>query len=125
MQNLNQENFNAKMKAIIASHRQRSNKADDALIDFTLDLLKSMNLIALPDRANTADEGVTPLPKAKDTTPAVAVEESVQLGFLICLEDGKPLKMLKRHLKNKYGLTPDEYRQKWNLPADYPMVAPA
>ena len=45
-------------------------------------------------------------------------------GFLVCLEDGKKLKMLKRHLKTSYNMTPEEYRQKWNLPRDYPMVAP-
>jgi predicted transcriptional regulator len=57
-------------------------------------------------------------------TPAVPVKKSVTPDFLICLEDGKKLKMLKRYLRSRYGLTPDAYRAKWNLPADYPMVAP-
>lgn len=57
--------------------------------------------------------------------PAVPVERSVLHDHIICLEDGRELKMLKRHLREHYGLTPDEYRQKWGLPADYPMVAPA
>ena len=56
--------------------------------------------------------------------PAVSIKRSVTPEFIICLEDGKKLKMLKRHLKTSYGLTPDEYRQRWGLPADYPMVAP-
>src|SRR5579859_4034595 len=56
--------------------------------------------------------------------PAVAIKRSVTPDFIICLEDGKKLKMLKRHLATAYGLTPDEYRQRWGLPPDYPMVAP-
>jgi predicted transcriptional regulator len=56
--------------------------------------------------------------------PAVPVKRSVTPEFIICLEDGKKLKMLKRHLATAYGLTPEEYRQRWNLPVDYPMVAP-
>lgn len=57
--------------------------------------------------------------------PAVPVEHSIGFDFLICLEDGKELKMLKRHIREHYGLTPDAYRKKWGLPSDYPMVAPA
>jgi predicted transcriptional regulator len=56
--------------------------------------------------------------------PAVPVKKSVTPDFIICLEDGKKLKMLKRYLRARYGLTPDAYRAKWNLPADYPMTAP-
>ena len=56
--------------------------------------------------------------------PAVSVRASVKPDYLICLEDGKKLKMLKRHLMTHYNMTPDEYRARWNLPADYPMVAP-
>ncbi len=57
--------------------------------------------------------------------PAVPVKKSIQRDYLICLEDGKKLKMLKRHLATAYNLTPEQYRQKWGLPGDYPMVAPA
>lgn len=57
--------------------------------------------------------------------PAVPVRGSVKRDYIICLEDGKKLKMLKRHLMTHYGMTPEDYRAKWNLPADYPMVAPA
>ncbi|MBR9863496.1 MAG: MucR family transcriptional regulator [Rhodobacteraceae bacterium] len=61
---------------------------------------------------------------ANDTTPAVPVEDSVTPDHIICLEDGKAFKMLKKHLKSKYDLSPEEYRAKWGLPTDYPMVAP-
>ncbi len=56
--------------------------------------------------------------------PAVSIKRSITPDYIVCLEDGKKLKMLKRHLKTSYGLTPDEYRDRWGLPADYPMVAP-
>ena len=56
--------------------------------------------------------------------PAVAIRNSVKKDHIVCLEDGKKLKMLKRHLMTAYGMTPDEYRTRWGLPADYPMVAP-
>jgi len=56
--------------------------------------------------------------------PAVPVKRSVMPDHIVCLEDGKKLKMLKRHLRTAYGLSPEEYRAKWGLPADYPMVAP-
>ncbi len=56
--------------------------------------------------------------------PAIPVRRSITADYLVCLEDGKRLKMLKRHLRTSYGLTPDGYRKKWGLPADYPMVAP-
>lgn len=57
--------------------------------------------------------------------PAVPVKKSITDEFLICLEDGKKFKSLKRHLRSKYGLSPEEYREKWGLPYDYPMVAPS
>lgn len=56
--------------------------------------------------------------------PAVPVRASIKPDYVVCLEDGKKLKMLKRHLMTRYGMTPDDYRAKWGLPADYPMVAP-
>ncbi len=57
-------------------------------------------------------------------TPAVPIRKSITPDYIICLEDGKKLKMLKRHLKTAYDMTPDEYRERWGLPPDYPMVAP-
>jgi len=56
--------------------------------------------------------------------PAVSVKKSVHPDYIICLEDGKKLKMLKRHLKTAFNMTPEQYRERWDLPADYPMVAP-
>ena len=56
--------------------------------------------------------------------PAVPIKKSVTPNYIVCLEDGKQLKMLKRYLRNTHGMTPDEYRKRWGLPADYPMVAP-
>jgi predicted transcriptional regulator len=60
----------------------------------------------------------------KAPEPAVSVRASVKPDYIVCLEDGKKLKMLKRHLMTHYQLTPEQYRRRWNLPADYPMVAP-
>lgn len=62
--------------------------------------------------------------KARTAKAAVPVKRSVTPDYLVCLEDGKKLKMLKRHLRTNYNMTPEEYRAKWGLPADYPMVAP-
>jgi predicted transcriptional regulator len=56
--------------------------------------------------------------------PAISIKRSINPDYIVCLEDGKKLKMLKRHLRAAYNMTPDEYRKKWNLPTDYPMVAP-
>ena len=67
----------------------------------------------------------TPAPEQPEKPqPAVAIKKSVTPDYIVCLEDGKKLKMLKRHLMTHYSMTPDEYRQKWGLSADYPMVAP-
>jgi predicted transcriptional regulator len=67
--------------------------------------------------------GAAPVPEVKQE-PAVSVRSSIKPDFIVCLEDGKKLKMLKRHLMTHYQMTPEQYRAKWNLPADYPMVAP-
>jgi predicted transcriptional regulator len=66
--------------------------------------------------------GGAPVYEKKD--PAVPIRSSVKPDYIVCLEDGKKLKMLKRHLNTAYGLSPDQYRARWGLPADYPMVAP-
>ena len=68
--------------------------------------------------------GAAAEPEPEPLKPAVTVRKSVTPDFIICLEDGKKFKSLKRHLRTHYYLTPDEYREKWGLPADYPMVAP-
>jgi predicted transcriptional regulator len=69
-------------------------------------------------------EGQVVQPPPEPVKPAVPIRKSVTPEFLICLEDGKKLKMLKRHLRSTYNMTPDEYRVKWGLAPDYPMVAP-
>ncbi|MEO6382745.1 MAG: MucR family transcriptional regulator [Nitrobacter sp.] len=69
----------------------------------------------------SSGRGETP---AEPTKPAVSVKKSMTADYLICLEDGKRFKSLKRHLRAQYNMTPEQYREKWKLPADYPMVAP-
>ena len=71
--------------------------------------------------ALSADEAEEPKEELK---PAVPIKRSITDDYLICLEDGKKLKMLRRHLKTAYSMTPEDYRERWGLPADYPMVAP-
>lgn len=63
-------------------------------------------------------------PEPEKLQPAVPVKRSVFPDYIVCLEDGKQLKMLKRHLQSAYGMTPEQYRERWSLPSDYPMVAP-
>jgi predicted transcriptional regulator len=69
--------------------------------------------------------GVAPVVPAEAPKPAIPVKRSITADFLICLEDGKKFKSLKRHLRTQYNLSPEQYREKWGLPSDYPMVAPS
>jgi predicted transcriptional regulator len=71
-----------------------------------------------------ANIGTAPAAPVARPQPAVSVKKSIQPDFLVCLEDGKKLKMLKRHLMTAYNMTPDAYRERWGLGSDYPMVAP-
>jgi len=71
-----------------------------------------------------ANIGAAPAPPPARPQPAVTIKKSIQPDYLVCLEDGKKLKMLKRHLKTAYNMTPEGYRERWGLAADYPMVAP-
>ncbi len=92
----------------------------------------SNNTVALPDLPNliarlykTLSDVGTETPQAPERPqPAVPIKRSVTPEYIVCLEDGKELKMLKRHLKTAYDMTPEEYRERWSLPRDYPMVAP-
>jgi len=77
-------------------------------------VFKSVQSLANPDETET-----------ERPVPAIAVEESVTDAFIYSLEDGQPYKSLKRHLRSKYNMTPEDYRARWALPPDYPMVAPA
>ena len=86
---------------------------------------------AVPDLIRAVHQTLTTLgagepPRAAERAkPAVPVSKSLQHDYIVCLEDGKRLKMLKRYLRSHYDMSPEDYRRKWNLPADYPMVAPA
>ncbi len=88
----------------------------------------SVHAAELPAFIRTVYEALhqagTPAPQAEPLIPAVPIKKSVFPGYIVCLEDGKKLKMLKRHLQTAYDMTPDEYRAKWGLPDSYPMVAP-
>ena len=89
----------------------------------------SLPLAKIPDVINSVFGTLQTLDNGHQATgdrpkPAVPIRKSVTPDFIVCLEDGKKLKMLKRHLRTAYGLTPDEYRKKWGLPPYYPMVAP-
>ena len=79
----------------------------------------------LPQLIRTVHEALkSPDQAAAKPEPAVSIKQSVKPEYIVCLDDGKKLKMLKRHLRSAYNMSPDEYRQKWGLPSDYPMVAP-
>jgi predicted transcriptional regulator len=86
---------------------------------------------AVPDIIRTVHQALeglqkgAPAPTEERPKPAVPISRSVQHDFIVCLEDGKKLKMLKRYLRSRYDMSPDDYRRRWGLPADYPMVAPA
>ena len=84
---------------------------------------------ALPDLIRSVHEtlaelGATEPAEPPRPDPAVAISKSITPDYLICLEDGRKLKMLKRYLRSRYDMTPEDYRARWNLPSDYPMVAP-
>ncbi|WP_186390005.1 MULTISPECIES: MucR family transcriptional regulator [unclassified Stappia] len=110
--------------------------ADDNLIDLTAEIVSayvSNNTVASSDLAGLINEvynalqrtsGSTVEPEPEPLRPAVPVKKSVTPDYIICLEDGKKFKSLKRHLRTHYDMSPEEYREKWGLPSDYPMVAP-
>lgn len=105
------------------------------LLEMTSDIVSSFvanNPVpagGLPDLLKTVHETVQDLATGKPANaaraePAVAISKSVTPDHIICLEDGRKLKMLKRYLRTRYDLSPEQYRARWNLPSDYPMVAP-
>ncbi len=114
----------------------RRKSAEDDLLRMTAEVVSayvSNNTLATGQLADVIQavynslrglEGGISEPVAEPLKPAVPIRKSVTPEYLICLEDGKKLKMLKRHLRSTYNLSPDEYRAKWGLPPDYPMVAP-
>lgn len=104
-----------KMTTEVVSAYLRNNQVPASQIS---DVIRSV-FASLANLEGGPDEGAQLAQK-----PAVTVKKSITPEFIICLEDGKRLKMLKRHLRTTYNMTPDEYRTKWSLPPDYPMVAP-
>ena len=112
------------------------NVTDDNLIDLTADIVSayvSNNTVPATDLPQLINEvygalqktsGAVTEPEPEPLKPAVPIKKSVTPDYIICLEDGKQFKSLKRHLRTHYDMTPEEYREKWGLPADYPMVAP-
>jgi len=105
------------------------------LLQFTADIIaahvsnNSVSIGELPAliasvHGSLAGLGAAPQQIQEELTPAVSIRSSIKPDYIVCLEDGKKLKMLKRHLMTSYQLTPEQYRAKWKLPADYPMVAP-
>ncbi|APR51424.1 transcriptional regulator [Sphingomonas koreensis] len=112
------------------------NDMQETLVTLTADIVAahvSNNSVAVSDlplliaNVHGALAGLgtkAPEPEAKKQEPAVSIRSSIKPDYIVCLEDGKKLKMLKRHLMTHYQMTPEQYRAKWNLPADYPMVAP-
>ena len=109
--------------------------SDDTLLTLTADIVAahvSTNTVAVNDLPNLiqnvhgalsgiSGQSAGPEPKPE---PKVSIRASIKPDYIVCLEDGKKQKMLKRHLMTNHNMTPDEYRKKWGLPADYPMVAP-
>lgn len=114
---------------------QESNDGNEMLITLTADIVAahvSNNSVAvsdLPVLIGNVHNALAGLSGAQAPVaapePAVPIRNSIKRDYIVCLEDGKKLKMLKRHLMTHYGMTPDDYRAKWGLAADYPMVAPA
>jgi predicted transcriptional regulator len=111
------------------------NQIKETLITLTSDIVAahvSNNDVAVGDLpglitnvyAALANLGETPVVEEAKPQPAVTVRNSVKPDYIVCLEDGKKLKMLKRYLRTNYNMSPDEYRARWGLAADYPMVAP-
>jgi predicted transcriptional regulator len=99
---------------IVASHVSNNEVRTDELPNLIQQVYSSL--------ASAAPGAAKPEPELPQ--PAVAIKKSVMPDYIVCLEDGKKLKMLKRHLKTRYDMTPDEYRERWGLASDYPMVAP-
>lgn len=118
------------------SDSQRSEISQNALMAMTADIVSAYlakNAISahqVPELINTVFSALCSVQDEPEEIqneplkPAVAIRKSVTPDYIVCLEDGKKLKMLKRHLRSTYNMSPDEYRVRWGLPADYPMVAP-
>ncbi|MDP1874606.1 MucR family transcriptional regulator [Phenylobacterium sp.] len=100
---------------IVAAYVSRNAVSADAVPDLIRSVHGALN------RLGEAEAPVV----AERPKPAVAINRSIQEDYIVCLEDGKRLKMLKRYLRSRYDMSPEDYRRRWGLPPDYPMVAPA
>ena len=109
----NREELLGLTSEIVAAHVSNNTVAVSDLTDLIERVYKSL-----------ASVGAEQEPRSDRPVPAIPAKQSVTPDYIICLEDGKKLKMLKRHLKTAYNLTPEEYRERWGLPPDYPMVSP-
>jgi predicted transcriptional regulator len=98
---------------IVAAHLSNNKVPSGELPDLIRNVVQALAAVSAGEPA--------PVPRPE---PAVSIKKSVTPDFIICLEDGRKMKMLKRHLRTAYKMSPDEYRKRWNLPSDYPMVAP-
>lgn len=99
---------------IVSAHISKNQIEADALPSLIQSVYRSLSTVG--------DAELSPAPARE---PAVPIKKSVFPDYIVCLEDGRKMKMLKRHLETSYGLSPDAYRAKWGLPRDYPMVAPS
>ena len=97
---------------IVSAHAGNNNVAPSDLPQLIQDVYKTLAAV-----------GSTPI-QPERPRPAGAIKKSISPDYIVCLEDGKKLKMLKRYLRTNYDMSPEEYRERWNLPSDYPMVAP-
>ena len=116
--------------------KQGDRKNEDELLRLTANIVASyvsnnkLSTEQVPEVVRTVNATLRKIEQSeigaenKTAEPAVPISRSITPDYLICLEDGRKLKMLKRHLRTTYGMTPSEYRVRWDLPADYPMVAP-
>ena len=115
MEDKSQSNELVEMTADIVSAYVSNN----SVVPADLPSLIDQTFIALQQAATKESQ-----PRSVQLNPAVSIKKSITPEYIICLEDGKQFKSLKRHLRTSYNLTPEEYREKWGLPYDYPMVAP-
>ena len=111
-QAINRAEILALTAEIVSSHVSNNSTGRESVPDLIQSVFDKLAALASNEPAPT------------ELTPAVPIKKSVTDDYIVCLEDGKKLKMLKRHLMTHYNMTPEDYRRKWNLPSDYPMVAP-
>ncbi|MCP5369014.1 MAG: MucR family transcriptional regulator [Hyphomicrobiales bacterium] len=113
-ENVSREDLLRMAVDIVAAYVSQNNVTSAQIPDVISTVFGALETLSSDDTAT----------RKESAKPAVPVRRSVTDDYIVCLEDGKKLKMLKRHLRTNYGMSPEEYRLKWNLPPDYPMVSP-